>query len=116
MEEKQIELVERQPDVVLHAQDVSIRNAKQRSQAKRARRRAAKKKKTFARFSEGLRVQKVYQRKVPPIVEASSSALPPPCITPKATTFPSSSSSLGEESPSYETLFPTLLILVKFLL
>ena len=81
----------------------------QQSKDQRARRRAAKKRKRkFARFSEGLRVQMVHRRKEPPRVEASSSAPPLPCGVPEAGTNPFSSSSLEEESSSYKALFPSL--------
>ena len=85
-----------------------MRFEKTKLNAERARRRAAKKNRKCAQFSEGLRVQKVYERKVPPIVEASSTALLSHCvIVEAASTLLPSSSSLREVNSSYETLFPS---------
>ena len=87
---------------------------RQRSDAERARRRAAKmRKRKHARISEGLRVQMVYKCRIPPpSLDVPPPSTPLPAFEPPPVSEPvmqeSSSCFSDGESSTYEKLFPSL--------
>ena len=113
-----VHLEQKGPSVVEGEQDQGKQTSgngdrRQRSDAERARRRAAKmRKRKHARISEGLRVQMVYRRRIPPPSLDVPTSAPPPAFEPPPVSEPvmheSSSCFSDGESSTYEKLFPSL--------
>ncbi|MCO5604391.1 hypothetical protein L7F22_058556 [Adiantum nelumboides] len=109
LEQKRQSVSEGHQDPVKEALDIGER--RQRSDAERARRRVAKKRRRkHARISEGLRVDLVYRRRIPPpsldLPSTSAPAFEPSPISEPMVQQSSSCFSDGESS--YEKLFPSL--------